>query len=159
VRETVSVRVEGLRELEKALGELESKALAKGVLRRVLLKAGQPIAEFANSIAPDDPRTPDPDLNTSFFVGTKLNKRQKKEARNDTKSFQEVYVGSNDVAAIQQEFGNVNHGPKPSLRPAWDATKFQALDIIKRDLGSEIEKTAARAAKRKAAKALKLAKG
>jgi HK97 gp10 family phage protein len=125
----------------------------------VLLKAGQPMADRASQLAPDDPSTPSPDLHTSIFVSTKLNKTQAKEARKEGKSFQEVYVGTNDRAGVLQEFGTEHSRAQPFMRPAFDSEKFTALEIIRRDLGDEIEKTAARAAKRKAAKTAKLAAG
>lgn len=148
-----SVHVEGLRELDKALGEL-TKASAKGVVRRVLLKAAQPIADMARSLAPDDPDTPDPDLESSIGVGTKLSPRQGRLEKKETKHFSQVYAGAGPLPyAHLIEFGSINNSPKPFMRPAWDAQQGVALDIIKRDLGTEIMKTAERAAKRKAAKA------
>lgn len=154
----VRVRVDGLREVDAALATLPSKAVAKGVLTRVGKKRLQPIADRANQLAPDDPETPG-GLHTSFTVGTKLNKRQtalrKKavKAGTDPKFFAEVYAGTNDPSGVFQEFGTVNHGPQPMLRPAWDEGKNGLLNGIGADLWAEIEKTAARAAKRAAKKA------
>lgn len=148
-----SVSVDGQRDLDRALGQL-AKATAKGVMRRVLLKAGVPIEEAARALAPDDPSTPI-DLKTSIDTSTKLGQRQARLNRKSTsKSFVEAFVGAGVIPqSHMQEFGTAHHGPQPFMRPAWDANKMKALDIIKTDLGQEIEKTAKRAAVR-AAKAL-----
>lgn len=152
-----SVSVEGLRELDAALGELP-KATGKNVLRRILKKAGKPIADDANARAPDDPDTEGGDnLNQSYKVSTSLNKAQKR-ARGKSSSFVEAYVGSTQPGkAVGQEFGvPVSNVPAQShFRPAWDANKTEALDIIKRDLGDEIVKSAKRLAKKRAKAAAK----
>lgn len=156
-----TVRVEGLRELDAALGELP-KATARNTLVRVGKKRLQPIADRANELAPDDPETPG-GLHTSFKVGTKLSKRQASQLRRDVrkglteKNFAEVYAGTNDPAGIQQEFGNRNHGPQPMLRPAWDEKKGTLLPGIGADLWDEVEKTAKRVAAAAARKAAKVA--
>lgn len=150
-----TVRVDGLRQLDQALAQF-TKATAKGVLRRVGIKALGPMADTAASLAPDDPETPDPDLESSVTVGTKLNKRQASLARRDDgKAFVTVYMGTNDPAGIQQEFGNQNHGPQPFMRPAFDQHKHGAIKIVAEELGAEIDKTAKRVAARAAKKAAK----
>lgn len=154
----VTMKVEGLRELDAALGELP-KATARSVLRRVGIKALEPMAETARQLAPDDPATSGNDLKASIAVGTKLTPRQAKLNRRAIRSgeaekhFQEVYMGTADPAGIQQEFGNVNHGPQAFIRPAFEQHKQGAVDIVAKELGGEIEK----AAKRIAARAARLA--
>lgn len=148
-----TVRVDGLRELDAALGDLP-KATARAVLRRVGIKALQPMAQAARQLAPDDPATQGNDLKNSITVGTKLNKSQTRlNRKREDKSFTEVFMGTNDPAGVQQEFGNVNHGPQPFMRPAFDANAEGAIKIVADELGDEITKTAARIAKRAAAKA------
>ncbi|MDX0275749.1 HK97 gp10 family phage protein [Sinorhizobium meliloti] len=151
-------RIEGLRELDRALSELP-KATAKSVLRRTLLKAGEPLADEMRNLAPDDPSTSGSDLKSSIAVGTKLSRRQAKlhrrEFKND-KAFAEVFVGPGpDPAAWNQEFGNINHGPQSFARPAWDGKQREVLDVIKTETWNEIEK----AAQRLARKAARLARG
>lgn len=156
-----TVRVDGLKELDEALGALAeeySKASGKAVLRRVATKALQPMAAATRAMAPDDPETSGDDLRNSYVVGTRLNRRQAKLARRDqNKSTVTIYMGTNDPAGVQQEFGNVNHGPQPHIRPAFEQHKEGAIKIVAAELGPEIEKTAARLGKRRAAKAAKLA--
>ena len=143
------VRVEGLKELDAALKQLP-KATAKAVLRRVATKALKPFDEAWRRNAPRLTGA----LEESGGIGTKLTTRQARlnRKRND-KAFVEVFAGPNDPAAIQDEFGNTNQAAQPFVRPAWDATKNQALEIVKTELGGEIEKTAKRAARRAARKA------
>lgn len=147
----VTVRIEGLKELDKALGQLP-KATAKATLRRVLRYAAEPMAQAARQNAP----RLEMHLYESIDVGTKLTRRQsglhKKE---NSPTFQEMFVGTNNPAGVQQEFGNERHGPQPFMRPAWDAEKMPTLDRIGDSLWFEIEKSAQRLA-RKAARQAKV---
>ena len=144
------VKLVGFAELEKELDRL-SKAAGKGVLRRALKKSATPIADAANAAAPTGATG---GLSRSFTYSTKLNKPQKglhrKMFRND-KAAVEGFVGTNDPAGVQQEFGNQNHGPQPALRPAWDQEGGPTLDRLGQELWREFEKSLARA-ERKAAK-------
>lgn len=145
-----TVKLTGFKELEAELEKMTA-GMGKGILRRALKKAAQPIATAANDFAPVGETGK---YAQSFSYSTKLSKRQaglhRKIFRNDKASV-EGFVGTSDPAGVQQEFGNINHGPQPALRPAWDGGKMQVLDDLGRELWVEIEKTAARAA-RKAAK-------
>lgn len=150
-----TVRVDGLRELDAMLGELP-KAAAKGVLRRVGIKALQPMAETARGLAPDDPATGGNDLRNSITVGTRLNKRQSGMARKDEgKAFVTVHMGPTVGHGLLQEYGTVNHPPQAFMRPAFSQDAPGAIDIVATELRGEIEKTVARRAKRAAAKAAK----
>ncbi|WP_075216082.1 HK97-gp10 family putative phage morphogenesis protein [Mongoliimonas terrestris] len=141
----VKVKVEGLRELERALKDLP-KATGKNVLRRVLTEGGEPIARAARGKAPVEVGY----LREGIDVGTKLTRRQR--GLHNRESPVEVFVGaSGDPAAHIQEFGNEDNPPQPFMRPAWDSQKMKALDLISVRLGVEIDKAAARLA-RKAAK-------
>lgn len=151
-------KVEGLRELERSLRELP-KATARNVLRRVLIKRAEPMAETMRALVPDDPATPETkDLKGSIGVGIKLSKRQAKLHRKehkDDKQFAEVFVGAGPKPhAHLQEFGTAHHAPQPFVRPAWDQHKGEILDGLKDDLWKEVEK----AAKRLAAKAARIAR-
>lgn len=169
---TTKIRIDGLRETEAALEAL-GKSLGKGVLRRVLKSAAQPFDAAWRANAPDDPGTGGDDLKSSGGVSTKLNKRQgklhRKEFRNDRASA-EMFAGPNDPAAVPTEFGTGERfqrsgksvgsvTPQPFMRPAWDATKGAMPVKIGEDLWDEIERTAARKAKREARAAAKAAKG
>lgn len=143
----VTVKIEGLKELDQALGQLP-KSTAKATLRRVLKEAGEPMARAARAGAPVDEHY----LYESIDVSTRLNPRQRSLHKDEGgRAFQEMFVGTNNPAGVQQEFGNEHNPAQPFMRPAWDATKQQTLDLIANSLWGEIEKSAQRLA-RKAAK-------
>ncbi len=140
-------RIEGLKELDKALGELP-KSTAKRALKKVLEEAGEPVAAAARGNAPR--------LTGNLYehtdYGTKLTRRQAslhKQATKDDKDFAEGFVGTSDPAGMQDEFGNQHQAAQPWLRPAWDAQKNNALFIITHRLWVVIEEAAARVARRK----------
>lgn len=175
----VTVKIAGLSETDAALGEL-SKATARNVLRRVLKKAGQPMADRMAELAPDDPNTPAPDLHTSIVVSPSLKNpvgraefaavkaaggsnaeavRALRDARRAAAGgdyFAEIYVGPDAKVyyAHLVEFGTAHSSPEPYARPAFDETKKQVLDGIVNGLKPEIDKAIARVRAR-AAKAAK----
>ncbi len=136
-----TVKVEGLRELDRALGELP-KATARAALQRTLKKAAQPVKAAMKAKAPKLTH----DLEESIVDGTKLTRRQARMVKKDGKDFATRHVGSSNPAAIPQEFGTFKESAQPFARPAWAATQDEALDIIKRELGGEIMKSARRLA-------------
>jgi HK97 gp10 family phage protein len=152
----VTVKVEGLREVDAALGQL-GKATGRNVMRRVALARLEPMAEEARRLAPVE----DTELRDSIAVSTKLagyarrlNKRSKSEA--------EAHMGPAGTGGTKappqgslQEFGTKNHGPQPFIRPAWDGGKDALLEGIADDLWAEISKAAARKAKKAARLAAK----
>lgn len=142
-----SFEIEGLSDLVDALQELP-KATEKNVLKRVLIKAAQPIANaFAGAV-----KVRTGHLKRTIGVGTKLTKRQK--ALSKKESAVEVYAGAGgDPAAHLEEFGSAHNKPRPALRPAWDGNKQTAFESLRDDLAAEIDK----AVQRRARKAAKLA--
>lgn len=147
------VKVEGLKELQHALSELP-KATSTNVLKRALMKAGEPIANQARQMAPDDPTSGGFDLRKSIVVSQRLSRRQKKNTRKESQV--EVYIGAGPLPqAHLQEFGAAHHGPQPFMRPAWDAGQKPALDSIKKSLWEEIDKARVRLAKKAQAMAMK----
>lgn len=169
-----TLRVEGLRDLDAALGELP-KAAARRVLMRVLTMAGAPLAERARQLAPDDPVTGAPDLHTSIAVSAKLKNpagarefaavmkaggtraeagramaAARREEPGGSLAMMFVGPGARQRHSHLQEFGTVHHGPQPFMRPAWNEKKDEALRIVRETLGDEIMKTAKRIAARAA---------
>lgn len=140
----VTLKIAGLRELDAALGEFK-KPTAKAILVRVGKAALEPMADVARSLAPDDPETGGRDLGASIVVGTKLNPRQRRLAKREPKDFATVYMGTADPAGVQQEFGNVNHGPQSFMRPAFAQEVRATIDRVASGLRPEIDKAAARA--------------
>jgi len=151
-RETMSI--DGLKELDKALGAMPAST-GKNVLRRVGKKAGQPIYDHFQRIAPRG-TTDRQHMADSGGVSTKLSRRQARAERKRQKDTVTIYIGPGpDPAAVQQEFGNINHGPQPSLTIAFEREKRNALEIIKTDLGKEIKRAAERLARKQARLAAK----
>jgi hypothetical protein len=151
----VKVSVEGLREVDAALGEL-GKATGRNVMRRVALVGLERIAEEARRLAPNNPDTGGNDLRESIAVSTKLGGYAKRLNRR-SKSEAEAHMGPAGKGGTkappqgtQQEFGNQNHGPQPFMRPAWDGGKDALFQGIKEDLWTEISRAAARKAKKAA---------
>lgn len=180
-----SVRVEGFVELDKALAELP-KATARNVLKRILLKAGQPIAEAAAANAPKDTL----ELSQSIAVSSRIKNttgnaefaaamraglgqaaavtamRNARRAAGGKGSFAEVAVGpgkakdkAGAIKRIVQEFGSIYVKGTAYMRRAWEAKKYQALEVIKAELGDEIIRTAKRVAKNAARRAAKIKAG
>lgn len=68
----------------------------------------------------------------------------------------EMFIGAGQLPhAHLIEFGSAKNAPQPYLRPAWDAGKDKLLGDLKEILGTEIEKAAARQAKKAARLAAK----
>lgn len=148
------VRVEGLKELEKSLLKLRkdldlSRATVKGIVKRGLIEAAQPIVDDAVAAAPvfrDD-------LRQSIDASGKLSKRQRRQHRKESEA--EIFVGAGSLAqATKQEFGTRHHSPQPFLRPAFDSNWRNVLKRISKSIADQIHKSAERAA-RKAARAAK----
>ncbi len=137
----------GDKELDRALGSLP-RATARNTLQRVLKRAAQPVQAAWKDKAPRDQGT----YAESIIIGpsSRLTSRQKKDAKKEGKHFAEIHVGTADPAGQQQEFGNINHPAQPSGRPAWEGTKDEALKIIGTEIGTEIEKSASRLARKRA---------
>lgn len=148
---TIKVTVEGLEGVMDALRDLPN-ATAKNVMKRVLLKRAEPIAEAARRLVPVDQGH----LKNSIHVATKLTRRQRGRRRKVHRDDVEVFVGpGTDPAAHLQEFGSSHHDAQPFMRPAWDQTKDEFLAGVGADMWAEIEKAAARLAKKSAKAALK----
>lgn len=141
------VKVEGFKELAAALEELP-KATARNTLNRALKKVAEPVRERWESSAPRRTGA----LAESVVVGKQLTRRQKADAKKDGKYFAEIHIGTSHRAAIPQEYGTIDHPAQPSGRPAWDAEQDGVLHGLKKELWTEIEKSALRRAR-------KLAKG
>lgn len=138
-----TVKIEGLREIDKALGEL-GKSTGRNVMRRVAVKRLEPMAEEMRRRVPVDSG----DLRDGITVTTRNPRRNRK------RSEVEAHAGpGRHPQAHLREFGGDGNPPAPYVRPAWDNGQDALLDGIKDDLWSEIEK----AAQRQARKAARLA--
>lgn len=172
----MKVKIEGLKELDAALGEL-SKGAARGVLHRTLIKAGEPMRAAAERMAPKDKGNLARSIKLSSRIDNRAGKkefaavmraggskaedvqalRDARRAAGVGQSFAEVFMGPtksgkrNSIKAMVQEFGSVKQQPQPYMRPAFDSQANAVLDGIKGILTVEIDK----AVKRAQARALK----
>lgn len=164
----IKVTFNGGRELERALAQLEKAATRKSTARRALKQAAEPIAAKAESFAParttgsdvrkvggkGNKRTVNREkgaLKSHINISARLTKRQAANNRKMGKSEVEIHVGTRDRVGRLQEFGTADAAAQPFMRPAWDADGGEkSLDRISEFMWSEIDKSAARQAKRKA---------
>jgi HK97 gp10 family phage protein len=138
-----TVKIEGLRELDRALAELP-KATARNTIVRTLKKAAAPVRDAAQSNAPKLTG----ELEQDIIIGTKLTKRQSSEVRRAGKSFAEVYIGTDLSRGMFTNFGTFKDPAQMWFDRAWAGTQDEALVTIKFELGTEIEKSAARLRKK-----------
>lgn len=176
----VRVRVDGLKELDKALGEL-SKATARNTLRRALTSAAEPMRAAAVRNAPMDTG----ELKRSIKLSSKIDNRtgkaefaatmkaggtraQAAQALRDARrekgigeSFAEVFMGPEkggkrlSIKAIVQEFGSEKQAAQPYMRPAFDAEAKNVISRVGDELSKEIDKAVTRARARALKKAAK----
>lgn len=144
-----SFRIDGLKELDRALGELP-KATGRNVLRRVLKHVAQPVKEAMEAGAPRLTGF----TSKSIAVGPKLNPAQRRDQKAETKSSSEIHIGSKrGSAAVFEEFGTIKQPASPYMRPAWNATQAKVISDIGGQLAMEISKAATRVARKKARQA------
>ena len=159
----VTVKIDGLKEIEEALKNL-SKSTARRVQQRVLMKRAEPIRDAAKAKVPVWSGA----LKDGIIATTKRPRGHKTAA---ARAFAKAGGGAAGRAAAKAaggtpvevfvvtprlpqahmvEFGSV-HNPKPVpyMRSAFDENKRAALDGLAKDLWDEIAKAAARSAKRR----------
>lgn len=172
---TVKVKVEGLVELQAALKELP-KATGKNTIRRALTAACQPIIETATSLTRVKRVSPAVVMSKIKFTSGGAGKRAfaaamargatrqeageaaheanaaAKESGGDdaTVTSGVTAVGPTKAAFYGFEYGTVKQAPQPFMRPAWDQHKEEAVEIFRDELKMQIEKAAARLAKKAA---------
>lgn len=167
---TRKVKVEGLRELDQALGELARRGTARTMLYRVLFKAAAPIDAAWRAKAPVDKghlhrsggiqKSATQDFNRAYSSvlsvgGDKAEAvkagRAAQRANASGRAFAELVLGpGRNPQAVLQEFGTAHHPPQPFMRPAWDETQDVALEIIKDELTLEIFEATLRLSRRAA---------
>lgn len=143
----VTVKLEGLAETVANL-EMLARSTQKAAVRRTLQKAGEPVADIASRLAPHETGV----LAFSIVVATQLTRRHKAEQRNRASEV-EVYIGPAGgqgalFYASHQEFGTIVSPAHPFMRPAWEGSKQLVLGTIVSGLKVEVDKAAARAARK-----------
>lgn len=148
------LKVEGFRELDQMLGRL-SKSTGTRVLQRAGKAAMQPMAKRAETLAPDDVKTPAPDLHRAIVISTRA--RLGMAAMDDMEKGNQatIYVGPafnlpRYARAMVVEFGSYKMAAQPYMRPAFHQTGQAVLDNVAQLIRAEIDKVVARAARRAA---------
>lgn len=122
--------ITGFKGLEDNLKKLH-KAHAKNVMRKALKEASKPVVEKAAAYAPVETGT----LSDSIKSGSRLNKTQGRLQRREVgRHAVDYFIGSSSPRAILSEFGTERHAPDPFLAPAWDSSKDQVLEDLKKRL-------------------------
>ena len=157
------VRVSGLREVDAMLARL-GPTLGPATMTLALQVAAEPLVTAAKSLAPyDEERTRGKHLRDSIGAHTKLKRSQR--AMMSRPGFAFVFVGPDTSAphAHLLEYGHVmtvnrgrnkgqeiRHVPAyPFMRPAWDLTRAEVLERLRRQVHDVLASTA-RAAHRSA---------
>jgi|SRR5215217_1326374 len=142
----VTVKVDGLRELDAALSQF-TPTKRRAIGRKALDEAGEITAKAARALAPRDTGG----LAESIDVSGTLSRAQRGEHVKAAE--QERFIGPDSrPQGHLREFGGDGNPPQPFMRPAWDQTKTQVLDRIGDELWLGVE-NAVTAAARKALKA------
>ncbi len=146
---TRTVTLSGFKELERALAQLP-KATGKNVLRRIAKGALEPMADSAAAKAPRD----EGKLAFSISVGEKRTRRVR-TGFNKKNGIEMAMGPGNTLPGVLQyasfvEFGTIDTPAQPYMRPAFNAGAHAALDFIKANLGSEIQKSARKLAVKRA---------
>lgn len=152
--------VEGLDALLDTLNALPEQ-MGKNAMQRAGARALEPFLAVVKDIAPaDDPsETPDRPANAyrnSFIISTKLNERQSKLKRRQSKTYTEVYAGTNDPVGTWLEFGFMHRRgdslswvpPQPHVSVAWNVTAGEVLGEVVIALSDELDSALTRAVRR-----------
>lgn len=150
--------VEGVAELNRVLTQLP-KSMRRTPLTNALKKAAAPTRDLAVANCPRSAVDDDgKHLADTIEVSPRLNPNQKRQHQRLGDAVQ-VFVGSTSPLAHLVEFGTAERFRKkiqsgtgatgrmpanPFLTRAWDATKGQALEIIKIELWQEVRKAVQR---------------
>jgi HK97 gp10 family phage protein len=140
----------GTQELLEAFDELP-KAVGQQVLTDICNRAAQPIVQAAKALAPDDPDHPG---SLKDSIGVRKWKGRK---------WTGVVIGPKWPEGAHGHLLELGTGPryhkttgkyvgigpaKPFMRPAWDANKGAALDIMRNEVWDALAKAAAKLRKK-----------
>lgn len=138
---TENFKFSGFKDLYRAIDHLPEVVQAREIAP-VLVKSLIPMRDLARAIAPDDPLTGPPwSLPQSIEVGTKQRSGRARRNRALGKYDSRAYMGPTKYGypqAVMQEFGTIHMVASPYMRPAFEARKHQALEIIRSELGERL---------------------
>lgn len=141
---SVTIQLNGFRELGERMRALSNEVNLK--LARATTNAGaQVIKKLAIRYAPgsdpsETPRVPPDNLKKNIIVRRRSKPKYTSEHAVTVRSKGKGVIGNPYTTGVQQEFGNVNHGPQAFMRPALDQGKQAALDAMKKKLADGIRK-------------------
>lgn len=156
----ITIKLEGIGEVDKALKQLEEDFGAKTAQAKVLVpavrEAMRPVLLDARQNAPEDTG----DLMRSLLVEarrpTKRDRRSKYVTQTDTviaavttasgKKLAKMGIKS-DARAIAQEFGTARHPAQPYLRPALEANAQNTINRLAEILARRIQQYRAKMGK------------
>lgn len=150
-RSPSTVRLHGAREMEQVLKQLPEH-ISRQVVVGALRDAAQPILDEARRLAPVGQeskgrvrlrRTKKGKVTVSNYGKLKLNLKiiTLPAAKLEHSAGVAVSVGK-AFWGMFVEFGTRHMGKKPFMRPAFEAKKMEALNILGKRLGERIEKAA-----------------
>jgi hypothetical protein len=154
----VTVKLEGFKELERALAEELPKATARNAMTRAATEAMEPMRERMAQLAPYDPDDRDEDgqhLRDTMRTQT-AKARQARAFGVDRQSGVVVMTGPAPVGrraranAGWQEYGTVKMGAKSYARVAADTEADAVIDGLGDALAKQIDKAKARIARKAA---------
>ncbi len=151
---TTTVRVEGLAELKQVLERTLPDRLQGKALQGALAKAVRPIVQQARTLAPVDTGR----LRLAIYSKrSKFSKRGhesrivavrrgKKAQKRDRDAFYWKFVEFGHMTRASKKVAGVPRfiPARPFMRPAFEANKLKALEIVRTELAGEIKKVAAR---------------
>ncbi len=155
----VSMEIVGAEALEKALRDLGSDPEIRKTLKSALLQAGEVMARAARRRAPKGKTRR---LAEGIDVSLQLSRRQRSSGQKPGPNGAVAYLGAKPIGpAVLIEFGTTKRHwrngkstghvpPHPFMRPAFEETKAEVLDLFSKLLWIEIDKATARIAKRQA---------
>ena len=117
---TIGLRIQGGDELAKNLLSLSSR-LSTSIMNQALTEGGGVVQKRASELAPRDPGAPDLADNIGISPIRKTEERGGGVAIGPTRSF---YYGK------FLEFGTAKMGAQPFMRPAFDETQRQVLNVV-----------------------------
>lgn len=165
-----TVKIDGLRETLRGLEQLK-KSTQTGVLNRVLKRAAKPVEAAAKRNAPVDSGELKESINTvvirrnagkSAYARTMRGGGSREDAVAAAREANAAAAGRGASATVRVratarhahlvEFGTIKMDAEPFLAPALRAERADITQSIAADIEAEVEKTAARIARRAAKK-------
>lgn len=139
----VSIRLEGVKELERELEQLEAK-IQKKMVRPSLRAGAKVIRDEAVRRAPRR-KTPPPRGTSRYHpAGKELYRSIKVRSAGRQPGLDAAVQVKTGPHGHLLEFGTIHAGAQPFMRPAYDTRKAEAIRVFRDTLGQRIENEARR---------------